>query len=41
MVHTPADPEHVGLGMRVRLTTFPAGHDREGTEAVAFGFEPA
>ncbi len=41
VVHTPADPEHVGLGMRVRLTTFNAGRDREGTEAVAFGFEPA
>jgi uncharacterized protein len=34
-------PEHVGLGMPVRLTTFAAGGDDDGTEAVAFGFEPA
>lgn len=40
IVNTPPDPEHVRLGMRVRLTTFVAGTDDEGTEAVAFGFEP-
>jgi uncharacterized OB-fold protein len=40
VVNVPADPEHVALGMRVRLTTFPAGTDDEGTEAVAFGYEP-
>ena len=34
-------PENVKLGMPVRLTTFVAGTDDEGTEAVAFGFEPA
>ena len=28
------------LGMPVRLTTFVAGTDDDGTEAVAFGFEP-
>lgn len=39
-MNTPPDPEHVRLGMRVRLTTFVAGTDDEGTEAVAFGFEP-
>ena len=27
--------------MKVRLTTFVAGTDDDGTEAVAFGFEPA
>jgi uncharacterized OB-fold protein len=41
VVNTPADPEHVTLGMKVRLTTFPIGTDTEGTEAIAFGFEPA
>ena len=34
-------PEKVSLGMKVRLTTFVAGTDDDGTEAVAFGFEPA
>ena len=34
------DPEHVKLGMPVRLTTFVAATDSKGTEAVAFGFEP-
>jgi uncharacterized OB-fold protein len=36
-----ADPEHVKLGMKVRLTTFVAGTDDDGTEAVGFAFEPA
>ena len=40
VVGTPADPDHVRLGMPVRLTTFVAGADDDGTEAVAFGFEP-
>lgn len=34
------DPEHVKLGTKVRLTTFVAGADDDGTEAIAFGFEP-
>jgi uncharacterized OB-fold protein len=34
-------PEHVHLGMKVRLATFPIGADGEGTEAIGFGFEPA
>jgi uncharacterized OB-fold protein len=37
----PPDPEHVKLGMPVRLTTFTAGTDDDGTDAVAFAFEPA
>jgi uncharacterized OB-fold protein len=41
IVNTPADPEHVQLGMKVRLTTFPIGTDSTGTEAIGFGFEPA
>jgi uncharacterized protein len=40
VVNTPPDPEHVNLGMKVRLTTVPVGTDSEGTEAVGFGFEP-
>jgi uncharacterized OB-fold protein len=34
------DPEHVKLGMAVQMTTFVAGTDDDGTEAVAFAFEP-
>lgn len=40
IVNTPPDPDHVRLGMKVRLTTFVAGTDDEGTEAVNYGFEP-
>ena len=41
LVGVPPDPEHVKLGMPVRMTTFVAGTDDDGTEAVAFAFEPA
>jgi uncharacterized OB-fold protein len=41
VVNVEPDPSKVSLGMKVRLTTFIAGTDDEGTEAVAFGFEPA
>jgi uncharacterized protein len=41
VVDTEPDPEHVSLGMRVKLTTFVIGADDNGTEAVAFGFAPA
>ena len=41
VVNTDADPEHVTLGMKVRLTTYSLGTDEAGTEAVGFGFEPA
>lgn len=40
IVNVPPDPEHVQLGMKVRLTTFPVGTDSAGTEAIGFGFEP-
>lgn len=40
VVNVPADPEHVTLGMRVRLTTVPVGSDSSGVEAVGYGFEP-
>ena len=41
LVNVEADPEHVKLGMPVKLTTFPIGADEEGVEAINFGFEPA
>jgi uncharacterized OB-fold protein len=41
VVNTEPDPERISLGMKVKLTTFPAGTDDDGTEAIAFGFEPA
>ena len=40
VVNTEPDPDHVQLGMKVRLTTFPIGTDDNGTEAIGFGFEP-
>jgi uncharacterized OB-fold protein len=40
LINIPADPEHVSLGMQVRLTTEVVGTDDEGTEAIGFGFEP-
>lgn len=41
IVNTPADPDHITLGMKVRLTTAPIGTDSEGTEAIGFAFGPA
>lgn len=41
VINTPADPDHVRTGMKVRLATYVAGTDDEGTEAIGFGFEPA
>lgn len=40
IVNVAADPEHIRLGMPVRLTTFPVATDDLGTEAVGFGYEP-
>ena len=40
LVNVEPDPEHVHLGMKVRLTTVPVGTDSAGTEAIGFGFEP-
>ena len=40
VVNVDPDPEKVKLGMKVRMTTFVAGTDDDGTEAVAFAFEP-
>ena len=40
IINTDPDPEHVQLGMKVKLTTYSVGTDDEGTEAIGFGFEP-
>jgi uncharacterized OB-fold protein len=40
VINTPPDPEHVALGMKVRLATYSLG-ERGGVEAVGYGFEPA
>lgn len=40
LVGVAKDPDHVQLGMKVRLTTFPIGIDSAGTEAIGFGFAP-
>jgi uncharacterized protein len=40
VVNAEPDPEHVHVGMKVRLVTQPIGTDSAGTEAIGFGFEP-
>jgi uncharacterized OB-fold protein len=40
IVNVEPDPEHLQLGMKVKLTTVPVGTDSAGTQAVGFGFEP-
>ena len=40
LLNVPPDPEHVTMGMKVRLTTTPLGADEAGTEAIGFGYEP-
>jgi len=41
IVNVEPDPDHVKVGMPVKLTTFPVGKDEDGVEAINFGFEPA
>ncbi|MEM8923605.1 MAG: OB-fold domain-containing protein [Actinomycetota bacterium] len=41
IINTEPDPEHVSLGMAVRLATYSMGTDDHGTEAIGFGYEPA
>jgi uncharacterized protein len=41
LINVEASPEHVSLGMNVRLATYSMGPDEAGTEAIGFGFEPA
>jgi uncharacterized OB-fold protein len=40
LINVDPDPEHVSLGMKVRLATLGVGTDDNGTEAIGFGFEP-
>ena len=40
LINVDPDPEHVTLGMKVRLATLGVGTDDNGTEAIGFGFEP-
>lgn len=41
IVNVEPHPDHIKLGMPVKLTTFTVGKDASGVEAVNFGFEPA
>ena len=41
LINVEPSPEHVSLGMKVRLATYSLGTDDTGTEAIGFGFEPA
>ena len=41
LINVEPNPEHVRLGMKVRLATYSLGTDDAGTEAIGFGFEPA
>ncbi len=41
VVDCDPSPEVVQLGMELKLTTYPIGTDDDGTEAVAFGYQPA
>ena len=40
LINVDPSPEHVTLGMKVRLATYSLGIDDQGTEAIGFGFEP-
>jgi len=40
VINVEPDPDHVHLGMKVKLATYVVGTDDEGTEAIGFGFEP-
>jgi uncharacterized OB-fold protein len=40
VVNVEPDPEHVRLGMKLKLATFPIGSDSHDVEAIGFGYEP-
>ena len=40
LINVEPDPEHVALGMKVRLATYSLGTDDDGVEAIGYGFEP-
>ncbi len=41
IINVKPDPEHVKLGMKVHLATYSLGADKNGVEAIGFGYEPA
>jgi uncharacterized OB-fold protein len=41
IINVEASPDHISLGMKVRLATYSLGTDDIGIEAIGFGFEPA
>lgn len=41
LINIDPTPDHVSLGMPVKLATYSMGADSAGVEAVGFGFEPA
>jgi len=40
IINVDPDPEHISLGMKVKLATYSLGTDDNGVEAIGFGFEP-
>jgi uncharacterized protein len=40
VINIEPTPDHVHVGMKVRLATYSLGTDNEGNEAIGFGFEP-
>ena len=41
VIDCPPDPEHISLGMQVKLTTTSMGADAHGVEAINYAFVPA
>ena len=41
LLNVDPTPEAVTVGMKVKMTTYAVGTDDEGTEAIAFAYEPA
>jgi hypothetical protein len=41
VIDCPPDPEHISLGMRVKLSTTSMGADAHGVEAINYAFVPA
>ena len=40
LLNVEPDPAHVRTGLPVKLTTYAVGTDDDGTEAIAFAYEP-
>jgi uncharacterized OB-fold protein len=40
VINIDPDPDHVHVGMKLRMATQVVGTDAAGTEAIGFGFEP-